>query len=589
MGFDRKMKKSFNILLALVLVAGVFFLQLDGKGEKKEKKEKEKPGKTTFLKAGHLFQGLNNPYRYGVIGNKNPVELFQLSRDFKSNGSGIQFYVRDLKFNLMLISDTFQFQSITLPKLKKRWGRVLVEGLGHLIYATASYWIRQDVMKEDWEYHLNWADQKRRFLFLDGTRFDSNTFQFNWSHSMAGAMYYNYARVNRLNVLESTLFSFGASYFWEFIVEFKEVVSINDVIGTPMGGPSIGEALYHVSRVIRDQPPTVLNRVAGFFTNPIMSLNYWLDRKKSIPKLHIGARDLWHDFRVSVGPRTNRFSGEGTGIMMNLGFESQVMIMPEYGKTGFFSGYKGGTLFTEFNADTTSDQEGLYEFNIYAKTVLFGYFRQAIRGTNSHDRTGYSFFVGAGTVFDLERKRTPAPELDPDGAYKTDKLCVIGLLGPAFDLSLFHKDLKVRLTADAYVNFSLVHSLAYYPYTDLHEVTNTKSTLKNHGYYYALGLTTSSVLQINIANLELRGRVKYHYFDSVEGMDRFQKDLADEDDFDLKDKRFNYRFSLGYMIPNSAVQLALTFEKTNREGWLKKDFHRQHSETRSYFQVKYLF
>lgn len=524
---------------------------------------------------------------------KTPYELFRLSQDIDAIDSLLGFDVKELKFNLMLISDDVKYR-IPLPnytkleKPGKRWGRAVVEGVGHFIYAISSYWIRQDVMKEDWEYQFTWKDQKRRFFFLDGPRFDSNTFQFNWTHSMAGAMYYNYARVNNFNALESLLYTMGASYFWEFVVEFKEVVSVNDMIGTPVGGVGIGESLFQLSRVFRDLPPTPLNRFASFVTNPIMTLNYWLDRNKHLPKLHEGAADFRHDFRLSWGARGNKFSGDKTNLKINLGLETEITTLPEYGKTAAVSRYSRGTMYTRFNADAALDDKGIYQFDVFAKAVLFGYFNQDIRESAAHDITGYSFFLGAGTAFDLVRKRTPTPEEDPEEAYLTDKLCVINILGPSFDLSLFHNDLKVRFIADAYADFALVHSLAYFPYTDLHEVTNTKSTLLNHGYYYAMGFTTSSLLQVNYANLELKGKFKYHYFDSVEGLDRFQKEMADEDDFQLKDTRLDYHFSVGYVIPNSPIQLVLALEKTDREGWLE-DFHRQHSETRSYFQVKYLF
>lgn len=522
-----------------------------------------------------------------------PFDLFRVMPNADRLDSLFRLNLQDFKFNLLLISDDVKYR-IPVPgnlesyKPGKRWGRAIVEGLGHFVYATSSYWIRQDVMMEDWEYQFNWKDQKRRFFFLDGPRFDSNTFQFNWTHSMAGAIYYNYARVNNFNSLESFLYTVGASYVWEFLVEFKEVVSVNDLISTPVGGVSIGESLFHMNRVFRDLPSTPLNKFARFVTNPVMALNYWLDRKKSLPAIHMGAANLWHDFRLYWGARTNRFSGDKTDLKIDLGIETQVMTLPEYGKTGAVSYYSKGTVASEFNADISMDSKGVYQFDIFAKAVLFGYFNQDIRESITHDKSGYSFFLGASTAFDLVRKRTPTPVEDPEEAYLTDKYCVINVVGPSFDLSLFRNDLKVRFAADVFADFAMIHSLAYFPYTDLHEVENTKSTLLNHGYYYALGYTVSSLFQVNYSNLELKGKFKYHYFDSVESLDRFQKEMADEDDFDLRDRRVEYFLSLGYQIPRSSIQLVLALEKIDREGWLE-DFYRNHSETRSYFQVKYLF
>ncbi len=555
----------------------------------------------------------------------SPLSRFNLSYKlppYVPVKKGVRIFVKDQKLKALFDPRAFQ---LTLPDLtqrlpKKRFGRALLEGVAHFAYATSSYWIRQEVMREDWEYQFTWKDQKRRFLFLDGPRFDSNTFQFNWTHSGAGAIYYNYARTNRLNSLESFLYGLGMSTFWEFVVEFREVVSINDMIGTPMGGLSIGEATYQVSRVFRDSKPTLVTQLASFLSNPIMSLNNWLDRKKNEPKLQDGASQLWRDFRFYTGPGTTRFSGEKTLGLVNMGLEAQVIVLPEYRKPGYYSRYSKGTLFSQYNVGLTMDNKGIREFNLFAKSVLFGYFNQYIRPANENvaprkkddirkpddadepnqdnniDETndgddfvrGYSFFLGVASGFDLSIQSASVATEDETIPYKTDKLCVINLLGPAWDLAVYHKKLKIRWQGDAFVNFSLVHSTSFQQYNDLYPVENTKSTLQNHAYYYALGLTANSSLQFQIANLELTGRMTYYYFNSVEGLDRFQKDMADEDDLPLEDKRLNLAVSLGYTIPGSNLQLMFTLESIRRQGWVK-DFYRKHTESRSYFQFKYLF
>lgn len=499
-------------------------------------------------------------------------------------------------------------------KKRKRLGRALLELTGHFIYATASYWIRQEVMKEDWEYQFTWEDQKKRFLFIDGMRFDSNTFQFNWTHSLAGAIYYNYARVNNMSPWQSFLFSSGASYFWEFVVEFREVVSVNDLISTPIGGLPVGESMFQLGRFFRSnkQKRTFLNRIARFLSNPIMALDDWIDKKRSIHR-HAYDEDFWYDMRLSAGPRFDVFSNDDTHTFMDVGFESQMVHLPEYGTLGTSHYNVGNTLFSEFNLQGAVTNKGLYEFKIFAKSVLFGAFWQDIRAVNptkkekerdvygrgllddmdDTNRQGYSLFIGAATAFDTYKKNyhllmEPNEEEPANIPDKFDKYTVINLFGPTVDLAIFRKDLKIRLTADAYGDFALVHAHAYKDYLDFYQHGQTKSTLENHGYYYALGITLSSFMQINFANLELIGRVKYHYFDSIEGLDRFQKDMADEDDFDLIDQRLNYSFSLGYRIPRTSLQLVLGLEQRERWGNIE-GFKRHSSERRSYVQLKYIF
>lgn len=559
----------------------------------------DKPGKD---KANQADSADNFNYNYA-----EQYKLFQLNQYLNRYYSRPLFLFKDLKLNTLLLAGDFDYRLVQKPG--KRLGRAVLEGLGHMLYATISYWIRQDVMREDWEYQFNWEDQKRRFFFTDGMRFDSNSFTFNWTHSLAGAVYYNYARANHFNPLESFLFSFGVSYFWEFVVEFKEMVSINDTISTPMGGPNIGESLFQLGRFFRSRRPTFINKIARFISNPMLTLNELLDGKKR--KYRYGFdRDYWHDCRLFAGPRFDTFSGGPADTFLYLGLESQLVLLPEYGMPGISRFPVKKTLFTELNIGGTIGGKGLYEFSIYAKSVLFGYFSQNIRSRAGHtfggldpgmlddidndDRVGYSFFLGAATVFETIRRdplKIPGYEGDPavtGHPDREDKYTIINLVGPTFDLSLFYKNLKIRLAADAYGDFSLIHSHAFKDYSQLHRFGQTKSTLENHGYYYALGVTLSSMLQVDYSNIEFRGKLKYHYFNSIEGLDRFQRDMADEDDFDLKDHRFRYDVSLGYRIPNTSLQLVLGLEQIDRRGYIG-DFFRHSKEKRPYFQIKYLF
>jgi hypothetical protein len=548
--------------------------------------------------------------------------LFQIQRylsrfypNFQPNSPAIlpsYTHAPGLKLNLQRFVDRFHPGSA--KRRKPRFKRALLQNLGHFAYATASYWIRKDVMMEDWEYLFTWKDQKKRFLFIDGMRFDSNTFQFNWTHNLAGAIYYNYARANHFNKTGSFLFSFGASYFWEFVIEFREVVSINDMISTPVGGMSIGESMFQLGRFFRSRKPTFLNKILRFLSNPVLSLEDWLDKKR-VTNLYAFTDDYWYDFRLALGPRFDTLPGWDSNSFLNVGFESQIINIPEYGKPGISNKSIKNTVFTEFDISGTFNKNGLYEYNIFAKTVLFGHFRQNIRTAdpaadedemghgflediNGSDRVGYSFFLGAASAFELIENNVVMLPDDQDQIPGTgdinalpdraDRYAVLNLLGPTFDLTIFNKNLKLRFAADAYGDFSLIHSHVFKEYKKLATFGQTKATLENHGYYYALGITLSSMLQVNYSNLEFRGKVRYHYFDSIERLDRFQKDILDEDDFDLKDQRLTYNLSLGYRIPRTPLQLVLGLEQRERRGTIG-DLSRHSTERRSYFQVKYIF
>lgn len=524
------------------------------------------------------------------------LRLFQLRTVLKY--LRLQFpasvYMQGIQLNLDQIPEIFAPRQP--HKNKVRFSRALWTGLAHMVYATSSYWIRQDVMKEDWEYQFNWKDQKRRFLFKDGLRFDSNTFQFNWTHSLAGAMYYNYARGSNMSPGWSFVYGFVASYFWEFIVEFKEVISINDMIATPIGGASIGESMFQLGRFFRSRRGTFLNKIGRFLSNPILSLYDWLD--KSRPRNRYAYdEEIWNDCRISLGARNDRMISGDSNTYLDIDWENRLTLIPEWGTMGQYSHGISQPLFTEFNVGGAVGSKGVYEFSIFAKSVFFGYFSQNIRAIDDEEDkpAGYSFFIGLSSVFDAFKQipeNIPVSEDSPSGneyEYRTDKHTIIGILGPALDFTYFNRDFRVRLSADAYGDFALIHAHAFKSYSEHYTFGQTKSTLENHGYYYAWGISLYSTLQLNYANLELRGKMDYHYFNSIEGMDRFQPDIEDEDDFDLRDERFHFDVSLGYRIPNTPVQLVVGLEQTDRSGTIRSFFHQDSTEHRSYFQVRYLF
>ena len=123
---------------------------------------------------------------------------------------------------------------------KKKLGRAILECYALIAISQTNYWINYTDWIEDWQFRLRWEDQKMRLFTLDANRFDDNEFTTNWTHSLSGALYYNFSRSNNHTWLESFIFTSVASLYWEYLVEWREVVSVNDNIFTSFGGPSIG-------------------------------------------------------------------------------------------------------------------------------------------------------------------------------------------------------------------------------------------------------------------------------------------------------------------------------------------------------------
>jgi hypothetical protein len=269
-------------------------------------------------------------------------------------------------------------------RLKKRWGRAMLQTGLFLGYSTIRYWLAYKDFVEDWQYELTWKDQIRRFFTTEALRFDSNCFSINWTHGLAGALYYQIARANRLTWLESVLVSMGGSLFYEYIGEWREVISINDMIVTSIGAYSLGEPWFQLGRYFHHRK-SFFPRVLGFL-NPFVEFNQWLDRKDPASKIYIDPD--WHEFEIWAGWR--RFAREGRAPLDSAwaGFDMQMIHQPGYGRPGVFRRTFRDTAFSELIFDMAlrnrlpGDAEarsGLdEEVYLFGRVVGWGSYRQEI-------------------------------------------------------------------------------------------------------------------------------------------------------------------------------------------------------------------
>ena len=104
--------------------------------------------------------------------------------------------------------------------------RSFVEMGAGLVLGTTGYFLLLNQNIVDWD---NPA-LKRRF---DGSAWivDNNNLAVNFlGHPATGGLSYSFARANHQSVLGSFGYSFATSFLWEFAIEFKEKVSVNDII-----------------------------------------------------------------------------------------------------------------------------------------------------------------------------------------------------------------------------------------------------------------------------------------------------------------------------------------------------------------------
>ncbi len=496
-------------------------------------------------------------------------------------------------------------------RMKKKWGRAYIEFGALFSYAAINYWRKYAMFIEDWQYELTCADQYKRFFTTEALKFDSNSFYLNWSHGLAGGVYYQFARTNDLSWLESWIFSLAGSMLWEYGVEWREVVSINDLTFTGLGSYPIGEAWFQTARYLAARPELPLRILS--FINPFLKINRWLDRKKPASR----AYDVpgWHDFELSVGARRLSSSGRDAQDSLFLGFRAEIVGPPGFGKAATFRKSIQGLYLSELSLDlavggdravdealalgwTETDlASGGFadEINFSARTVNWAWYRQDIDDLSR----GSSFSLGLGSAFTYFRK-TPALRIDTGELrvrtgedlqldkprFFRDKISVVHLAGPVLDWWRYGREARLRVTAEAYIDFALVNSFALNTHSADHDISGMKTTLLHYGYYYAWGGTLRGRGDLEWKSFRFRALAAFQLWDSIEGLDRFQDDLTEDGDAD--DSRIRFLAGIDWAVPRMPLRVFVTYETLRRRGRIGETEVRG-LETRGYAGLRFFF
>ncbi len=152
-------------------------------------------------------------------------------------------------------------------------GITLLNALGEI-----DYMMKLDTNTDDWEYPVSLSGFKRKLA--DGMRLDANNFTTNCvGHVYSGNLYYNAARSNGYGFFGSMMFSIAGSLMWEYLGEFKEEASLNDLFTTGVGGALFGEALHQTGLFVeKNMSPGLFRSAIVLILDPLRIVNRSLDR-----------------------------------------------------------------------------------------------------------------------------------------------------------------------------------------------------------------------------------------------------------------------------------------------------------------------
>ena len=122
-----------------------------------------------------------------------------------------------------------------------------------------------------------------KYNLQKGWEWDADRFGINFiAHPYTGSMYFNQARSQGYNYLQSVPFAAAGSLMWEYFGENTRP-SYNDLINTTANGAFLGEIFYRLSSNILDDrtrgSERVFREIAGGLIDPVRGLNRLLEGK----------------------------------------------------------------------------------------------------------------------------------------------------------------------------------------------------------------------------------------------------------------------------------------------------------------------
>lgn len=383
---------------------------------------------------------------------------------------------------------------------------------------TVWYWLDRDRNALDWDYD-SWGER----LTLDAFRYDNNAFDVNFVwHPVAGGAYHAFARGNDLGLLGASLWGFAASATWEFLIEFKEKISINDVLVTTGAGIPIGEFFHELGRHLRTAPDW-LRWSLGFPT----AFHDVLDGR------HAPADDAprsWHRFRLAYDIASLRADDGDAVTVHGLAFHGSLVAIPGHLRAGTSERVFADADFVTLRAHAGAG--GGTSLDMLADTTLLGWYRQSIRpGTGGlHGES-----VGAGTSLAFLYR------VEDHGGWE-DRLSVLGFPGLALDVHVLSGTTRLSLTGRLHGTFAGVHAPGFEAWEAAHADQTAKSILRKQGYYYGWGGWARLEAELTVGPLAWSGAVSWTTADSHEGLDRTQERVTA--DLDVEDTALDYETRL---------------------------------------------
>ncbi|HEX2873616.1 MAG TPA: DUF3943 domain-containing protein [Polyangiaceae bacterium] len=444
-------------------------------------------------------------------------------------------------------------------------GRALWEMGGGLVLGTTGYWLLKRSNVVDW-------DDPKPLSRFDGSAWvlDNNSIGVNFlGHPAMGGGAYAFARGNHHSVLGAFGYSFLTSFLWEFVIEFKEKVSVNDVLVTPATGVPLGE-FFHKLGLYLD---TGHHHSVGFDAlrwtlGSGVSLDRALDGR---PAPRVAGQDslgfsaeIWHEFAARYGVFEVQTPRDTRTARYELGVAGRLVTLPGYGTPTAFGRPFWGAEIADFALDAEASRHGT-GLRVRADTVLAGYHAQRFERSTQRLRgvsvtlgtsLGYEYLRSAANRYpSVERAlELPDPELGYHAPNRREQYGALQLPGLAAEFRWLGASAAFEGRARLQPSFAGVGAAAFYQWSAAHLDDRTKNVLHRQGYFYGWGGAANVLAKASLGPLRAGFELLYGAYRSQDGMDRHPEQLSV--DVPVTADVLRYQGSIG-VAPTPAVTVAL--------------------------------
>jgi hypothetical protein len=355
----------------------------------------------------------------------------------------------------------------------------------------------------------DWVDR----FGSDVPMLDSNDFITNYTgHSLTGILYHLAARTNDVPIWETALWSLGTSLAWEWVVEFRGKIDVNDIIYTTPVGLGVGEFAHKFGRLLQQQGE------GGGWGTARWTLGFF----QAFNDTTAGAsspRGPWidHDLDLRLGGAYGRGSSQVAGDSeRGAGYSAYVRFGGTL--TGFDDGYPAGRGWQSFSDGNVTSLDlkvgggssGFRDTYILSDTLLAGW-----RYTDIEEGAarGKAVNLGTAAAFRYHRERY--------GAWR-EQLSLAHLPGLAADAELWGPGWRLRGLLRLHPDYGGVHVFAYPEWQAAYPDESGMAVIEQHGYLHGFGASARLGAELQVSRLRAGGSLFAGGYRPHHGLDEFR-------------------------------------------------------------------